>query len=177
MIKSKRFSSIFILGNNKFLENFISNIDVQKDLIILEVFGVKFKFNIYTYGGIDFIVPEIVLDEINEIFKFNGIIKNFIKNKNYLLANILYFTPYVSPKQHQILSILSCSNINMILVTLKPIISFDQYINICKKLNLKTFILKDYNIIKTDFLKIIKIMYDDEYEYIFNLFIDNINSK
>ena len=65
----------------------------------------------------------------------------------------------------------------MILVSLKPIITFDQYINICKNLNLKTFILKDYNIIKTDFLKIIKIMYDDEYEYIFNLFIEDINNK
>lgn len=177
MIKSKRFSAIIILGNNKFLENFISNIDAQKDLIILEVFGVKFKFNIYTYGGIDFIVPEIDLDEISEIFRFNGIIKNFIKNNNYLLANILYFTPYVNPKQDQILYILSCSNINIILVTLKPTLSSDQYIDICKNLNLKTFILKDYNIIKTDFLKIIKIMYDDEYEYIFNLFIDDINSK
>ena len=148
MIKSKRFSAIFILGNNKFLENFISNIDAQKDLIILEVFGVKFKFNIYTYGGIDFIVPEIDLDEIREIFRFNGVIKNFIKNNNYLLANILYFNPYVNPKQDQILYILSWSNINIILVTLKPTLSSDQYIDICKNLNLKTFILKDYNIIK-----------------------------
>ena len=48
-------------------------------------------------------------------------------------------------------------------------------IDICKKLNLKTFILKDNNIIKTVFLKIIKIMYDDEYKYIFNLFINNIS--
>lgn len=177
MIISKRFSSIFILGDTIFIQNFISNINIniKKDLIILEVFGVKFKFNIYTYGGIDFIVPEINLHDIDEIFKFSRIIKNFIKNNNYLLSNILYFTTYVSPKQHQILSILSCSNINITFVSLKPKITFDQYINICNELNLKTFILQDYNIIKTDFLKIIKIMYDNEYEYIYNLFIDDKN--
>ena len=171
MIISKRFSSIFILGDNIFLRNFLSNINVRKTLIIED----KFNFNIYTYGGIDFINVEIDLNEIGEIFKLNRIIKNFIKKNNYLLSNILYFMTFVSPKQHQILSILSCSNLNITLVTLKPVITLDQYINICKELNLKTFIVKDYNIIKTDFLKIINIMYNCEYEYIYNLFIDDIN--
>jgi hypothetical protein len=173
MIISKRFSSIFILGDNIFLRNFLSNINVPKKLIIED----KFNFNIYTYGGIDFINVELNLDEIGEIFKLNRIIKNFIKKNNYLLSNILYFTTYVNPKQYQILSILSDSNVNMSIVTLKPTVTLDEYINICNELNLKTFIVKDYNIIKTDFLKIIKIMYDCEYEYIYNLFINIINCK
>ncbi len=65
MTISNRFSFIFIFENQIFIRNFLSNINVTKDIIILD----KFEFNIYTYDGIDFIIPEINLDKIDEIFK------------------------------------------------------------------------------------------------------------
>jgi len=46
----------------------------------------------------------------------------------------------MNPKQHQILSILSSTSINIYLVSLKPKTTFDNYMMVCKELNLKTFI-------------------------------------
>ena len=61
MIITKRFSAIFILEKNTFIKNFLSNINITKDLIILDD-EIEFEFNTYTYGGIDFIKAKIDLD-------------------------------------------------------------------------------------------------------------------
>lgn len=169
-MNSNCFSSIFIFGKSTFINNFLSNIDVSHHLIIFE----NFNFIIYTYGGIDFIIIDIDLWNVDyiKINKLSIIIKKYVNKKKYLVKNILYFTNYINDIESHILCILSYTQINITLVTLKPRITIDKYIDICTELKLKTIILPDKNTI--DFLQIIKSMYTDDYEYIYKIFIDLI---
>ena len=169
--KTHNFSSLFIIGNDVLLRKFLINIKVLKNIIYID----DFEFDTYRYDGIDFIIVKIDLHYIENIKKIGEIMKNYIEKKKYLLSNIIYFTKYTGPAENQNLRILSIySKININLVSLKPTISFDNYSMICKELNLKTFILKDLNIDKEKFLKIIKNIYDNEYEYIYDIFINNM---
>lgn len=171
MIYTNNFSSILLIGDDILLRNFLININVCKHIIYID----GYEFNIYKHDGIDFINFKIDLDHCSEVLKVFRIIKNYINKKKYLLSNILYFISDCEEKYHKCrLSILSTFEININLVSLKPKTNFDNYIDICTGKNRKSFILQELNIDKEEFLKIIKNMYNDEYECIYDLFIKNM---
>jgi len=164
MIISNNFSSIFIFGENKYINNFLQYINVCADIVIFD----DYKYNIYKYGGIDFIT--IDLDDLDDIYKLN--INNFIKKMNYLISNIIYLISYINRKDGQIIYSLSYNKINIILVSLMPTLTFDYYLFLCNYFNLKTYVFKDKNITIDDFRKIIKNLYDNKYYYIYDIFIN-----
>ena len=175
MVISNNFSSIFVIGDDIFVKNFLLNLNnLKKTTVNID----NFVFNIYRYDGIDFINVKIDLFEIYEIAQAARVIKKYIDEKKYLLSNIIYLTSYLNERQNQILSFLSLSKIQINLVSLKPKITIDYYITTCEEQKLKTFILSDRNVVKEDFLRIIKNLYcnnyENNYEYIYELFIKNL---
>ena len=174
-IIANSFSAIFIFGNNVFKEQLLKILKIPKKQILVNDYFNEYYFNIITVGCIDFIIIDInIIEHVADIINLKSVIKKFIKNKKYLISNIIYFTKYINPCQSQILYYLALYEINIQLVTLKPNISFDEYIDVCKKLNLTTFIIKDIKFTKEEFLKIIKNIYDYKYDEIYNIFIELI---
>jgi len=163
---TNNFSSIFIFGYDKYINNFLNHINIKTNI---EIFN-GHQYNIYNYGGIDFIIKKI---NWNNYIMQELYINDFIKKKNYLLSNIIYIVPYISKRDGNIILPLSSFNkINITLVSMMPTTTFDYYALLCNSYNLKTYIFKDKYITMDDFSKIIKSLYNNKYYYIYDIFIN-----
>lgn len=172
MSNSNSFSAIFIFGEDILKQNFIhilKSTAVTENTMIFD----GTKFNIYTKGSIDFIDINIDLNDIRQINSLKNPIQKFITYKKYLVSNIIYFMKYMSPKQHQIIDFLSFNNMNIQLVSLKPNKTFDEYMIVCHLQNLQTYIIKNIHFTKDEFLRIIKNIYNQDYDELYNIFIES----
>lgn len=103
----------------------------------------RLSMTIYQTGGIDFVFPDVDLNEISEVGSATSKLKDFIQYKHYLNAHMLFFLNYMSPKFHQVLSFLSVAEIDTHLVSLSPGKWTETlYFEVCRELNLRTHIVR-----------------------------------
>ena len=126
---------------------------------------------IYQTGGIDFIFPNVNLNELYEVNGAASKLKDFIQQKLYLEVHMLFFLNYMSPKFHQVLAFLSAAEIDIGIVSLIPGIATEEmYVQVCRELNLRPHFVNQRGLDPDGIKIILRTIFDTDMKHLFELF-------
>jgi len=156
-MQASSFGAVVLLGNQHlWIENFRVYLHSRGGVITNPVYR-RLEMTIYQFGGIDFIFPNVDLNEIVEVRRATNKIKDFIGERLYLEFHLLFFLNYMSPKFQQVLQFLSCAEIDIDLVSLRPGTATETlYFQTCVDLNIKTHIISEKVLRCEDMKRIIR---------------------
>ncbi len=169
------YTAIVIIGNNTKFINDIRNYVKNTKKIKL---GKYKNIHLMNTGIIDFIIPDEKAYQSNEMDDFYEIVYNIrdiITSRKYLQVHTIWCINYMS----NVIDIRICAyecrlkeyTNNKTIVALKPgEITWDLYSSVCLEYNLSSQIFHKNNLTNDDVRIVIKSVFVDDFEYLFDLF-------
>ena len=132
------FGAVIVLGNHQsWISDLQAHLESSVESMITNPTYQKMRMTIYSSSGIDFIFPEVNLDDYPEVVRGTTKINKFMKERYYLEHHTLFFMKYMSPKFRQILDCLNNAELNPRIVSLKPNRSKDLFYEVCMTNNFR----------------------------------------
>lgn len=163
-MQASSFGAVIVLGNQaKWITAFREFLQKIDGSIVTNPTYNRLKMTVYRAGGIDFIFPEVNLNDINEIITASTKLRAYVNTQRYIESHLLFFLNYMSLKFYQVLVCLSGSAIDTIIVSLNPGCSTSRLFNhVCSELKLRSHIVSKHNLDVADIHAIIDDIFNDD---------------
>ena len=159
------FGAVIFVGNQRsWITTFRNYLSTSNSSIETNIVHKRLQIDIHQIGGIDFIFPKTNLNEIDEVISATRSMKDFVEQRRYLEAHMLFLFNYMSPKMRQVLLCLSAANIDTTLVSFMPgLLTEPLYFQVCSYLNFRTKIVTNRCLDGADITSILGNIFHDSH--------------